>query len=141
MPRNMNIRFVIFSFTVAIHSLVLTGQTVKPRVFVTDSEMKISEMLAGTGGQLSVSSINPERAKTLSKACPDIIVSSSVSRSEYIIVWHNKSTENTKWGQHENEYAVYNRDGDLIGSGGTHLMGSVGKDVCKIVHDAESVRK
>ena len=85
------------------------------------------------GFQAGVRPINTEQVKSFNKACPAITITSNPERADYIVVWDTKTWAQTSWSGHQNEFAVYDKAGDLVGSGATHKISNAAKDICKIV--------
>jgi hypothetical protein len=83
--------------------------------------------------QSGVRRVHTEQVKTFSKECSDYVVTMTRDKADFIVVWDNRASEQTKWGQHTNEFTIYNRDGDLLGSGGTFRLSSAAKDICGIL--------
>lgn len=77
-----------------------------------------------------------EQVKTLTRQRPSILVTNALSKASFVVVWDIKASEQTKWGEHENEFVVYDRAGDLVGSGGTHRLSNAAKDICKVISSA-----
>lgn len=75
--------------------------------------------------------VHTEQAKTFSKECPEYIVTVKQDAADFVIVWDNKESSDTKWGSHENEFTIYSKSGDMIGSGATHRMSSAARDICR----------
>lgn len=101
----------------------------KPRVFVTDHAVEIASLVSNDGAQAGT--VNPEMTKTLARECPAVTLTTNPAKANYIVVWEHKASEKTQYGEHENEFTVFNREGDLVTSGATHRKGSAAKDICR----------
>ena len=115
--------------------LLLVGagfaQDAKKRVYVTDHESweKASTLVAGTYSGATRS----EQIKSLAKACPEITITDDPARADLIVTWDSKTWQQTSWGGHENEFAVYNSSKDMVGSGAAHHIKNAAKDICKLL--------
>jgi len=67
--------------------------------------------------------------KTLNHACPSLTITSSREKADFIVVWDIKTWAQTSWSGHQNEFAVYDKAGDLIKSGAAHKQTNAAKDI------------
>ena len=101
------------------------------RVYVTDHE---SWLQASTAVATSYSgATHAEQIKTLAKECPEVTITEDRARADFVLAWDSKTWQQTSWGGHENEFAVYNSSKDLIGSGAAHHMKNAARDICKLL--------
>jgi hypothetical protein len=95
----------------------------KPRVFVTDST---SWQMAGRSG-----GARPQTAeilKTFGARCTGVTMTNNKDKADYIVTLDHEGGKG--WARIDNKVAVFNRDGDMIYSGGTRSLGSAVKDAC-----------
>ncbi len=76
---------------------------------------------------------NTEQVKTLNKVCPDVVIVNRQEGADFVVSWESRTYQETPWGSHQQEFAVYKANGELVGSGATHKIGNAGKEVCKII--------
>jgi hypothetical protein len=110
------------------------------RVYIVDHDSWEASSAAilnsGSGvatAQAGIRRVNTEQVNNLAKACSKIVVTSDPSKADLFVVWDTKTWQQTSWTGHQNEFAVYNRGGDLVGSGDAHTISGAAKDVCKIL--------
>ena len=120
-------------------SAAIQAQTSK-RVYVVDHDSWEASSAAilnsGNGvatAQAGIRRVNTEQVNNLAKACPSIVVTSDSAKADLFVVWDTKTWQQTSWTGHQNEFAVYNRGGDLVGSGDSHTISGAAKAACKIL--------
>lgn len=86
---------------------------------------------SGARSQSGIRRVNTEQVKNLNKACPSVTITGDPSKADYFIVWDVKTWQQTSWAGHQNEYTVYQKDGDLLGSGDAHTISGAAKGICK----------
>ena len=115
-------------------------QSPQPRVFVTDSQSW--ETSGGFGatsdGAVGASSggARPQTAeiiKTLGERCKDAIVTIRRENADYILILDHEGGKGAL--RRDNKFAVFNKNGDAIGSGATRELGNAVKDACKALMD------
>ena len=111
------------------------AQDPQPRVFVTDSQSWESSggFAATQNGAAGVSTggARPQTAeiiKTLGERCPLVIVTLRRENADYILLLDHEGGKGAM--QKDNKFAVFNKDGDAIGSGSTRSLGNAVKDAC-----------
>lgn len=117
--------------------LVLTGvQPPQPRVYVSDSQSWETSggFAANRDGAVGQSSggARPQTAeiiKTIRERCPLVIVTLKRDNAAYVLLLDH---EGGKGGlRKDNKFALFNKDGDVIGSGSTRTLGNAVKDACQ----------
>jgi hypothetical protein len=111
----------------------------QPRVFIGDRITYHESGFVSAANGTAVGSVqgstrgNTEQVKTLNKACPAVTIVNSPETADFVISWESKTYQETPWGSHQQEFAVYKASGELLGSGGTHKIGNAGKEICRIL--------
>lgn len=128
------------SFTALV--VILTAATFmaqeKLRVFVTDSQSWEMRGAAGAsdgtgGGHFSGGARpqNAEIAKTFGERCPQVTVSINQEKANYIVTLDHEGGKGL--ARKDNKWVLYNKDGDMIGSGSTRSLGNSVKDACEAI--------
>ncbi len=112
----------------------------KPRVFITEStalqvsgDASVAEMkgsLALTGG---ASPQNVEVMKAFAEHCPAVIVTANREKAEYLVRLDHEAINPTTPFTHGNKVAVFDRNGDLLYSHSSRLLGSAVKGACAAI--------
>ena len=107
-----------------------------PRVFVTDSQ---SWQIAGgfaANSSTAVGAVHggarPQTAeiiKTVGESCKEATVTIKQDNADYILMLEHEGGKGL--ARKDNKWALFNKDGDAIGSGSTRVLGSAVKDACK----------
>lgn len=100
------------------------------RVFLTDQRSWADATNLVAPAQ-TYSPSRTEQIHNLAKYCPSITVTEDRSSADFVLMWTSTSYEQTRWGGHEHEWAVYNRQKDVIGTGAEYHMKNAAKDICK----------
>lgn len=101
------------------------------RVFLTDQQSWVDASNLVKAGQTAAPS-RTEQINNLAKFCPAVTVTADESKADFVIVWTSTSYEQTRWGGHEHEWAVY-RQKDVVGTGAEYHMKNAAKDICKAI--------
>jgi hypothetical protein len=125
---------------IGISLLCSRAQTPQPRVYVTDSQSWESSggFAANRDGAVGQSSggARPQTAeiiKTLGERCPLAIVTLNREKADYILLLDHEGGKGAL--RKDNKFALFNKDGDAIGSGSTRNLGNAVKDACQILTD------
>jgi hypothetical protein len=120
--------------------LPLVAGTESRKIFITDRDaweqsaaLVAHENTAVASMHSGIRRQNTEQIKTMNKACPELTITSVPDSADFVVVWDTKTWGQTAWSGHQNEYTVYNKAGDLIGSGAAHKQTNAAKDICKII--------
>jgi hypothetical protein len=122
-------------------SVGVAAQTPKPtRVFVTDSQSwEVSGGFAasrkGAAGSQS-GGARPQTAeviKTVGESCKEVTVTIKQDNADYILMVEHEGGKGIV--RKDNKWALFNKDGDAIGSGSTRALGNSVKDACKALLD------
>jgi hypothetical protein len=131
---------IVLLLTLILAAYAVQAQTVR-RVYVVDHDTweASSTMILNSGNgsftaHAGVRRVNTEQITNLAKVCTDITVTNDSSKADFFIVWDTKTWAQTSWTGHQNEFAIYNRTGDLVGAGESHAISGAAKDICKILH-------
>lgn len=102
------------------------------RVFLTDQQswMDGSNLVAPAA---TAAPSRTEQIHNLAKYCPAVTVTADNSKADYILVWTSTSYQQTRWGGHEHEWAIYNQKKDVVGTGAEYHMKNAAKDICKLL--------
>jgi hypothetical protein len=111
----------------------------KVRVFVTDSESWETRGSSAGGGSSNgwgasssfSGGARPQTAeiiKTLNQRCPELTVTSSLGKANFVIVLDHEGGKGLL--RHRNKIAVFNHNGDDIFSDSTRELGNAVKDAC-----------
>ncbi len=90
-------------------------------------------LTAGSRSQAGIRRVNTEQVKNLNKACPDLGITNNPARADYFVVWDVKTFAQTSWTGHQNEFTIYDKAGDLVGSGDAHTISGAAKNICKLL--------
>jgi hypothetical protein len=113
----------------------------KPRVFVTDSKSweTAGVFVANSNGGVGVSrgGARPQTAeiiKTVGDQCPDVMVTLRQASADFVLMLDHEGGKGLV--RNDNKWALFNKDGDAIGSGSTRALGNSVKDACKALRAA-----
>lgn len=120
--RAFGVVFVLFALFA-----VCQGQD-KPRVFVAESSSW--EVKGVTGGARPQTA---EIIKTFGERCKECVVNMNKDRADYTVVLEHEGGKGLL--RNKNKWALFNREGDAIGSGSTRSLGNSVKDACKRLRD------
>src|SRR5260370_32308006 len=101
------------------------------RVYLTDHEswQQSSTLVAGS----YTGATHAEQVKTLAKGCPAVTITADPAAADFTLAWDSKTWQQTSWSGHENEFTIYTRAKDVIGSGAAHHMKNAAKDICRLI--------
>ena len=131
---------LVLSALVAVAIPAGAPATEKPRVFITESqalqlsgdaaagETKDSVTLTG-----STSPQNTEVMKAFTQRCPDVVVTASREKADYVIRFDHEAAGPTTPFVHGNKVAVFNKSEDLIYSGSTRMLSNAVKGACAAI--------
>jgi hypothetical protein len=117
---------------------LMTAETGKPRVFITDSQSW--EMAGGGGGSSSgfggatKGGARPQTAeiiKTFGERCSDVVVNNKQDKADYVVLLDHEGGKGLT--HRDNKVAVFNQDGDSILSHSTRSLGNAVKDACEAI--------
>jgi hypothetical protein len=117
----------------------------KRRVFITDS--KSWELAGGFGGSrdafggASGGGARPQTVeiiKTFTNRCPVVTVTIKQDKADYIVMLDHEGGKGAT--SRDNKIAVFNKNGDLIFSNSTRILGNAVKDACQAI-EKDSGRK
>jgi hypothetical protein len=126
---------------IAILSLMFSGGTAqdsKVRVFITDSnswEMS-GGFGAGTDAAAGVASggARPQTAeimKTFQERCPSVQVNLKKENADYVVLLDHEGGKELV--RRDNKIAIFDKNGDMIYSGSTRMLGNAVKDACEAI--------
>lgn len=130
------IRVIAVTFIMSVAVAAQDGE--KPRIFITDSQSW--EISGGGGGSRSgfggsaSGGARPQTAeiiKTFNERCPNCIVTTKKERADYIVILEHEGGKDVI--RRDNKYALIDKDGDVIKSGSTRVLGNAVKDVCGVI--------
>lgn len=111
-----------------------------PRVYVSDRDswetaggFTAAQGFASGTVREGIRRVNTEQIKNLNQKCPDARITGSPRKANYIVVWDTKTWQQTSWTGNQNEFVIYDRRGDVVGSGDAHRMTSAAKEICQTV--------
>ena len=90
-------------------------------------------LTAGSRSQAGIRRVNTEQVKSLNKACPEVGITNNPARADLFVVWDVKTFAQTSWTGHQNEFTIYDKAGDLVGSGDAHTISGAAKSICKLL--------
>jgi len=102
------------------------------RVFLTDQQSWVDAQNLVAPSQTYAPS-RTEQIHNLAKYCPAATVTAEQSKADLVVVWTSISYQQTRWGGHEHEWAVYDQRKDVIGTGADYHMKNAAKDICKVI--------
>jgi hypothetical protein len=118
--------------------LPLVAQQMPARVFVTNS--KSWEVRGQTGGVngafggTSQGGSRPQTAeimKTFDQRCPSVRINNRHEKADYVVTLDHEGGKG--WGQKDNKVVVFNRDGDMIHSNSTAILGNAVQGACAAI--------
>jgi len=113
-------------FFLVIFVVAATGfAQARVRVFVTDSQSLEGKKNSGARSQ------NAEIARTIGKKCPELTVTIDKEKADYILILDHEDGKSRL--ARDNKWVVYNKDGDIIGSGSVRSIGNAVKDTCAAI--------
>lgn len=120
------------AFLVATICLSAMARAEQPRVYVAEQApwIEASNLVAPAATNAPS---RTEQIRNLSHYCPAVMITEDQAKANLILVWESKSYQQTRWGGHEHEWALYNPQKDLLSSGATYHMKNAAKDVCKAI--------
>jgi len=135
--RTMGIVAVVLYSSAAL----VAGQAkANPRVFVSDSQSAETAGGFAANGSTAVGGrrggARPQTAevvKTVGEACKQVTGTSKQENADYILVLEHEGGKG--YARKDNKWALFNKDGDAVGSGSTRALGSAVKDACKALTD------
>ena len=129
---------ISIAFVLAIATFGAAAE--KPRVFVTESQAvqasgnasvgDVKGALALTGG---TSPENVEVMKAFSRQCPQVTVTASREKADFIVRLDHEATNPTTPFVRANKVAVFDKDQDLVYSNSTRLLGGAVKGACTAI--------
>ena len=118
----------------------------RPRVYITDRDSwkEFGWIVASNrhaSGAISGRIVreHTESVKTFNRTCPDVTVTENKEKADFALVWDRTNWNETAWTGHQNNLALYKRNGDLVWSGASHRMTTAAKDACKAVLKAAAL--
>ena len=107
----------------------------KPRVFIADRQpFQVSGGTEDVKGSLLVASGATSESvqvmKYFAEFCPDVIVTSSRDKAQYIVMVHAEEVNPGTPFYRGNRLAVFNREDDLIYSSSARLLKNAVRDTC-----------
>lgn len=117
---------------------VAAQETSKKRIYITDSNSwEITGGFGGSDGGFG-GAVNggarPQTAeiiKTFNERCPSFTITSKQDRADFTILLQHEGGKDLL--KRDNKYVVYNKDGDVIASGSTRILGNAVKDACQAI--------
>jgi len=102
------------------------------RVFLTDQQSWADSANLVVPAQTYAPS-RSEQVHNLAKYCPTVTITADPSKADFVLTWTSTSYQQTRWGGHEHEWAIYNQQKDAIGTGAEYHMKNAAKDICKVL--------
>ena len=99
------------------------------RVFVTDSNSWT--MGGGWGEGVGAAPQTAEIMKTFAERCSAVTITNNKEKADFVVTLDHEGGKG--YARKDNKYAVFNKDGDMIGSGSTRTLGSSVKEACRAV--------
>ncbi len=119
-------------------ALSLQGQQTKVRAFVTDSQswemsggFGVSNGSGGGGVRGGARPQTAEIIKTFGERCPQITVTMSKEKADYIILLDHEGGKGI--AKKDNKVVVFRSDGDSVFSHSTRSLGNAVKDSCEAI--------
>lgn len=111
----------------------------KPRVFLSNQQswIEASNLVAPAA---TYAPDRTEQIGNLAHYCPGAVITEDRAKADLFLVWESKSYQQTRWGGHEHEWALYNADKEVIATGAEYHMKNAAKDICKAVTAASAKR-
>jgi hypothetical protein len=135
----MRLKLVCSVLTLTVESLLLMAAD-KPRVFITESTATqvtgdasagdVKGSLAFNGG---TSPQSVEVMKEFSRRCPNVVVTNSRDKADYLVRLDHEAINPTTLFVHGNKVAVFNKKEDLVYSSSTRLLGNAVKGACRVI--------
>lgn len=102
------------------------------RVFLTDRQSwaDVSNLVAPAQ---TLAPSRTEQIHNIAKYCPAVTITAEAAKADFVLVWTSISYQQTRWGGHEHEWAVYNQQKDVIGTGAEYHMKNAAKDICRVL--------
>jgi hypothetical protein len=136
---------IIFSSRIRIWALALmvvsltsssfSQEEANPRLLITDSHSwEISGGFAGSGegfGGAGRGGARPQTAeiiKTFGERCPRCTVTANKERADYVVILEHEGGKDPF--SKDNKFALFNKEGDVIKSGSTRILGNAVKEIC-----------
>ncbi len=119
-------------------AFAVPAQDGKPRVFITDSNSWT--VSGGFGGSLDAAGgamsggARPQTAeimKTFSERCMSTTVTIKRDNADYVVVLDHEGGKEIV--RRDNKIAVFDKNGDMIYSGSTRILGNAVKDACSAI--------
>ncbi len=139
MPRPTTLTVFVLAVLTTLVASAESKDDGRARVFVPESEswslggeFDIFDISDGVGGVTG--GAKPQTAeivKTLHERCPKLIVTRKEMRADYILVLEHEGGR--IFVRKNNKYAVFNAEGDAIGSGSTRSLGNAVKEACAAI--------
>ena len=132
----LRIRFALS--TIALAASLTAAAADKPRVFVTESgAIQLAGKAGDTKGSLALTGgatpQNVEVMRNFGQRCPDVIVTSSREKAEFVVRLDHEGANPTTPFVRGNKVAVFNKDEDLIFSASAHFLANAVKDACAAI--------
>ena len=70
-----------------------------------------------------------EILKTFGESCQKVIVTNVRDRADYVVTLDHEGGKG--WARKDNKFAVFNKEGDMVGSGSTRSLGNSVRDACQ----------
>jgi hypothetical protein len=115
-----------FVFVCSAGLSLAADNSTKPRVFITDSQSW--QMVGRHGGA------RPQTAeiyKTFGSRCGEVVVTNQRDKADFVVTLDHEGGKG--WARIDNKFAVFNKDGDMVKSGGTRSLGNSVKDACRAI--------
>src|SRR5262245_56367510 len=133
--------WVVFTssvLTVALDSTLSAQEATKPRVYVTDSQSwQIAGGFGGSSegfGGITSGGARPQTAeiiKTFNEKCQNCIVTANKDKADYVVILEHEGGKEPF--SKDNKFALFNKDGDVIKSGSTRMLGNAVKEACRVI--------
>jgi hypothetical protein len=131
--RSTNVVLIVFMFLPGVFA-----QDGKVRIFITDSNSW--EMSGGFGADRDAGGggvsggARPQTAeimKTFRERCPSLVVTIKRENADYVILLDHEGGKEPV--RKDNKIAIFNKNGDMIYSGSTRMLGNAVKDACEAI--------
>lgn len=121
-----------------VTTAVMAQEATKKRVYISESSSWSmrgpSLILGGILGGLGRGGARPQTAeiiKTFGKRCPGIIITSNRERADFTVLLEHHGGKGSI--RRDNKFVVYDKNGDVIKSGSTRMLGNAVKDACRAI--------